>query len=420
MNRRECLGFAATGGALAATSKLPAIATISLMICVTACAVRAEGGASVPLIVNEPAEHFFTFRQNRVVLETEGKSNEFANIRYPFPGFVDVSEQGVERYVDALAGGNLTHFFINVNYQRPFYPSRVIEPVWTSLDEPDRQHQPFIRDIRDAFDRGLDVYAVMMRRCREKGVSPWLSFRMNDIHGAQFRSGPMVSTFWKDHPEWHLGGDEGWANGLDYAEKPVRDRMVALIREAVTRYDADGVELDLIRFPFYFREGSERANAPLLTEVVRAVREICDEASRRRGRPMKIAVRLLPDPKRAEKMGADVGVWAREGLVDAVIVCNMFGSIEYDYHFADWRKLLGDQVRLIAGTDNGIAENGERRILNLGEYRHWVGLMRKGGADGIYFFNFPLRPYRDETWRGILGEVKFDDAFKDQGKGVKR
>ena len=70
----------------------------------------------------------------------------------------------------------------------------------------------------------------------------------------------------------------------------------------------------------------------------------------------------------------------------------------------DWRKLLGEKVRLVAGTDNGIVENGRRRVLNLGEYRHWIGLMRQGGADGVYFFNFPLRPYRDETWRGILGE----------------
>ena len=378
---------------------------IPLMICAMACAARAGTRPSMPLIVNEPAEHFFVATAKSLVLETEGQPNAFTSLwDFRFPKDVTCTEQGAERYVDALAGGNLTHLFINVNYQRAFYPSKVFEPIWVSLDEPGRQKQPFIRGMKEAFDRGLDVYAVLMRRCREKGVSPWLSFRMNDIHGSQTGSDPMVSTFWKEHPEWHLNKDEGWANGLDYAEKAVRDRMVALIREAVARYDADGVELDLIRFPFYFRAGTERANAPFLTEVVRAVRGICDETARRRGHPMKIAVRLLPDPKRAEKMGADVGLWAREGLVDAVIACNMYGSIEYDYHLGDWRKLLGDKVRLIAGTDNGIVENGARRILNLGEYRHWIDLMRKGGADGFYFFNFPLRPYRDETWRGILGE----------------
>ena len=36
-------------------------------------------------------------------------------------------------------------------------------------------------------------------------------------------------------------------------------------------------------------------------------------------------------------------------------------------------------------------------------------LSREGGLpdqdiNGIYFFNFALRPYRDDAWRGILGE----------------
>ena len=370
-----------------------------LALAAAGCAVE-----RAPLIVNEPAEHFFFMCAKSRIGETDGKPNAFTNLLdFRFPPDVTFSERGVERYVDALAGGNLTHLFINVNYQRSFYPSQVIEPLWTSLDEPDRQKQPFIRNMRDAFGRGFDVYAVMVRRCRERGASPWLSFRMNDVHGSQSKSDPMASTFWREHPEWHLGRDDSWENGLDYAQKPVRDRMAAYIREAVARYDIDGVELDFIRFPFYFRAGTEEKNAPLLTAFVREIRGICDAAARRRGHPVKIAVRLLPDPERAAKMGADAGTWAREGLVDVVVVCNMFGSIEYEYHLDDWRKLLGGGVRLVAGTDNGIVENGKRRVLNLDEYRRWIDLMRRNGADGVYFFNFPLRPYRDEAWRGILG-----------------
>ena len=367
-------------------------------------ALRLTAGTA-PLIVNEPAEHFFVVNARSLVTKTEGKANAFSNLwDFRFPPEVDCTERGVERYVDALAGGNLTHLFVNVNYQRSFWPSKVFEPIWASLDEPGRQKQPFIRNLKEAFERGFDVYAVMIRRCRQRGVSPWLSFRMNDIHGTQAASDPMISTFWKEHPEYHISKDDGWNNGLDYAQKPVRDRMAAYIRESLERYDVDGVELDMIRFPFYFRAGTERENAPILTGFVRGIREICNDAARRRGHPVGISVRLLPDPEQARKMGADVDIWARDGLVDMVVACNMYGSIEYEYHMEAWRKLLGGGVRFIAGTDNGIVENGARRILSLGEYRHWIDLMRKGGADGIYFFNFPLRPYRDEAWRGILGE----------------
>lgn len=358
------------------------------------------------VIVNEPAEHFFAVVAKSLVASTEGKPNAFSMLwDHRFPPEVDLSEKGVERYVDALAGGKLTHLFINVSYQRAFYPSKVIEPLWTSLDEPDRQQQPFIRDMKEAFARGLDIYAVMARRCREKGVSPWLSFRMNDIHGIQAGTDPMISTFWKEHPEWHLNENKGWENGLDYAQKPVRDRMTAFIREALERYDADGIELDFNRFPFYFRKGAERENAPILTEFLRGLRKVCDECALRRGHPVRIASRFLPDPQQALGMGAAVDVWAREKLVDAVITCNMYGSIEYEYHLDEWRKLLGDGVRLMAGTDNGIVEKDKgRRILNEREYRDWVDLQLRRGADGVYFFNFPLRPWRDAAWRGILGE----------------
>lgn len=362
-------------------------------------------GKRAPLIVNEPAEHFFYMCSKPRLSATDGKPSAFADLLdFRFPPDITCTEQGAERYVDAIAGSNTTHLFVNVNYQRSFFPSRVIEPVWTSLDEPDRTKSKFVRNLREAFDRGFDVYAVMTRRSRERGVSPWLSFRMNDIHGSQSKSDPLVSTFWREHPELHLNKEAGWENGLDYAEKSVRDRMSAYIREAVARYDVDGVELDLIRFPFYFRKGTEVKNAPILTAFVREIRGICTAEAGRRGHPMKIAVRLLPDPQHAMKMGVDVGTWAREGLVDMVIVCNMYGSIEYEYRLGDWRKLLGDKVLLVAGTDNGIVENGKRRVLNLDEYRRWIDLMRRDGADGIYFFNFPLRPFRDETWRGILGD----------------
>ena len=285
-------------------------------------------GKRAPLIVNEPAEHFFYMCSKPRLSATDGKPSAFADLLdFRFPPDITCTEQGAERYVDAIAGSNTTHLFVNVNYQRSFFPSRVIEPVWTSLDEPDRTKS-----------------------------------------------------------------------------KSVRDRMSAYIREAVARYDVDGVELDLIRFPFYFRKGTEVKNAPILTAFVREIRGICTAEAGRRGHPMKIAVRLLPDPQHAMKMGVDVGTWAREGLVDMVIVCNMYGSIEYEYRLGDWRKLLGDKVLLVAGTDNGIVENGKRRVLNLDEYRRWIDLMRRDGADGIYFFNFPLRPFLDETWRGILGD----------------
>ena len=367
---------------------------------------RVCDGGRPPVIVNEPAEHFFVASTRRAKGSDKGEPDLFADLwSFPFPDGIDLSERGVERYVDALAGGRLTHLFINVNYMRSYCPSKVIEPVWTSLDEPGCKPNWFYRDMRDAFARGLDVYAVMVRRCRERGASPWLSFRMNDVHGVAEKADADVCAFWREHPEYRLQRDRRtWSNGFDYAQKPVRDRMAAYIREMLERYDADGVELDFLRFPNYFRPGTERASAPMLTEFLREIRATCDAAAKRRGHPVRIAVRLMSDPERVVAMGADVGEWTRGRMVDMLIVCNMYDTIKYEYHLDDWRRLVGEGVPIVTGTDNGIVDGGRRRVLKLDEYRNWMELMRRKGADGTYFFNFPLRPFCDATWRGLLGE----------------
>jgi len=380
-----------------------------LGVCPWAVAHAVDG---VPVIVNVPAEHFFVASTPPSKVPVKGVPDAFSGLwDFRAPSDVDVSERGVERYVDALAGGRLTHLFINVNYQRSYFPSKAIEPVWTSLDEPGCKPQWFYRDMRDAFARGLDVYAVMIRRCRERKASPWLSFRMNDTHGVAEKSDADVCAFWREHPECRLLGDRrSWSNGLDYSKKPVRDWMAAYVREALERYDADGVELDFLRFPNYFPKGTEEASAPILTAFLREIRAACDAAARRRGHPVKIAARLMSKSERAAAMGADVGAWTREKLVDMLIVCNMYDSIEYDCDLDAWRRLAGAEFPIIVGTDNGIVVNGRRRVLNLEEYGDWVAKMRGKGADGAYFFNFTLRPFRDETWRGMLGDGQPDAA----------
>jgi len=49
-------------------------------------------------------------------------------------------------------------------------------------------------------------------------------------------------------------------------------------------------------------------------------------------------------------------------------------------------------------------EGPRRRLLNADEYRRWRARVRRDGADGVYFFNFTLRPFRDEAWRAMLGD----------------
>ena len=51
------------------------------------------------------------------------------------------------------------------------------------------------------FGSEVDPYAVILAEARRRGREAWLSFRMNDAHGNDFRK----TKFWFDHPECRLG-----------------------------------------------------------------------------------------------------------------------------------------------------------------------------------------------------------------------
>ena len=47
-----------------------------------------------------------------------------------------MNEESLKAYIDKMAGGKVTHFFMCPSGQRPSYGSKVWEPIWTGLDEP--------------------------------------------------------------------------------------------------------------------------------------------------------------------------------------------------------------------------------------------------------------------------------------------
>ncbi|MBQ0033453.1 MAG: hypothetical protein KBT68_11735, partial [bacterium] len=119
------------------------------------------------------------------------------------PGMTPTKE-GLEAYIDAIARGQVTHFLMNVNGQRANFPSKVLEPIWTSLDEPERNHEEWVRTLKRLADEGLDPYRVWIDRCRAKGVKPWISIRMNDLPRTGAPKCPNISTLWRRHPELQI------------------------------------------------------------------------------------------------------------------------------------------------------------------------------------------------------------------------
>ena len=64
------------------------------------------------LVVNEDNDHFFKLDSSLM------------------------TEEGLRGYVDHVAQGHVTHFFMCVSGQRASFDSKTVEPIWEGLGEP--------------------------------------------------------------------------------------------------------------------------------------------------------------------------------------------------------------------------------------------------------------------------------------------
>ena len=177
---------------------------------------------------------------------------------------------------------------------------------------------------------------------------------------------------------------------MDYGVPEVRQHILKVAREMVERYDIDGLDLDFMRWPVYFKNEEVKANTPLMTEFVREIRSILEEGSRKKNRRLLLSVRVptrigegkvINAPEYSPELeclgiGLDVRRWIKEGL-------NRYGMPhELLLHgLADHDPEHGG----VAGLDRGYEvqavpyhpHNGSQRLwrtLHLSRQPTWCGL----------------------------------------------
>ena len=342
----------------------------------------------------------------------------------------DLTPEGLRDYLDSVAaGGAVTHFFMCVNGQRTSYGSNVWEPIWLGVNQPARNgatNWPWCVNAKLLHDRGIDPYRIWIDRAREKGISPWISLRMNDVH---FANDPKRicrnEDFWYDHPEWHRkpnqprDGKSPWGDyGWDYSHPEVRAHMMALVREVLDRWDMDGLELDWMRFNRCLTPGKEREQAFVLTDFMREIRRETDAAAKRRGHPVKLGVRVPVTVDISESLGFDVVAWTKERLFDFISPSGEYSTPDYvRADLKDWLSLVragNPDALVVPGTDihfsNG-RNNAFSGHLDVGLIRGWV--LNNAGADGYYFFNAPY--WRDLERRMLYaGELTGPEIVRER------
>ena len=268
-----------------------------------------------------------------------------------------------------------------------------------------RRHGSFKNDwdwrvyenTRRLIESGKDPLATFVEVCHQEDMDLFASFRMNSHYAVDPQS-PNHSEFRLKHPEWLIGHPDGYSKGskeygirmgLNYAIPQVREHMASTIVEVFERFDVDGVELDFMRHPAFFKLHEAVENHHHMTQMLRQVKRKRDQVSQAGGRSVDLAMRVPPTFADALRVGLDVRTWIREGLVDILIAGG--GFMPFDMPFEEF-------VEAARGTDCQVAGGLELLRFMTGPtpdpdvnraiaMRFW-----KGGADGLHLFNYFAQP----------------------------
>src|SRR5688572_29749194 len=253
------------------------------------------------------------------------------------PGSGPFTAAAIHRYVDILADNGVDTFVINSNASRAWYPSKVIPSILDGYRRCDREFfrghaicanitEPaavekylddsvvFMNRYQDLLDAGVDWLAETAKACRRRGVSPWVSIRMNDMHGHRNFEGSYFNVPLLRRKEMRLQRSAysptqwlpGYREGLNYERAEVRDLMFAQIKEVVEDYDFEGLELDWWRNALCCEPNATPQTVAMMTDWFRSIRALTELRARQTGRPFSFGFRMPGRLETLKSIGIDV------------------------------------------------------------------------------------------------------------------
>ena len=252
---------------------------------------------------------------------------------------------------------------------------------------------------------GTDALEMAASFCRREGLEIFVSIRMNDTHDNKGSGEPpdpgLFSSFKRRHPECLMGSITNsprfcaWT-AVDFARPAVREHVRRFVREFLENYDLDGIEYDFFRHLQLLKtvaNGADATSAELdmMTELMRQLREIAEEAGRKRGRPFLVAVRVPDSMGFCCAVGIDIERWMKERLVDIVIGSGYF-QLNPWHVMADAAHRAG--CRFYASLDEPRCVSSRAplgflpgRGKKIAFYRAREAAAMAEGADGVVLFN---------------------------------
>ena len=261
---------------------------------------------------------------------------------------------------------------------------------------------------------GRDLMEIYIRGCRKHDITAIASMRMNDAHTSdEAREWQVRSNHKKSRPDLLIGSPTPTRSGhadrwnfcwqWDYEQQEVRNRFLGLIEETLQQYDFDGIELDWMRGPPYFRPGRLLDNLDTLTEFMREAHAIVRRRSHQKGKDISLLTRLPPCLAEARQLGINAPTWIREPVADLFIL----SSASYCPARIDIAEAI--ECAKDSGVPIYVGFDGATHLTSPHEgYDRGVPAVLRGtalngyqqGAAGVYIFNYDYRHHRASPAEG--------------------
>ena len=257
-------------------------------------------------------------------------------------------------------------------------------------------------NLKNFLEQETDGLRMSSQFARKHGLESIWTLRMNDIHDAWV---PELRAKWKGEDPTRVmstltkskgavGRQRLWSL-VDFEHPDVEPRMLAIIDEVLTNYDIDGIELDFMRAPFYFRttfngEPATDDQIAIMTSLVRKIRELVLRRSVQRRKAYLLAVRVPSTVTLSRKIGIDITSWLQEKLIDVMALSG--GYVTFDQPVKELIE-LGHQHDVPVYpclSRSGMLYRPPRDKGKIQPAEAWFGAAMRlwhDGADGIYVFN---------------------------------
>ena len=221
--------------------------------------------------------------------------------------------------VDELAGTGADTLVLGLGYGDVYFHDskvgRVVgqrKEVWESYID-----WRIMRMVEEGQRLGTDQLRVCIERGRELGIRVIPSLKLQDpAPPGDERCGLLK---WERGAAVCIGEEGRYLFGYDFALDEVRESKLSLVREVLHDYGADGIELDFMFDPRFFKAGEEERGAELMNDFVAQVRAEADAAAARDGRQRPVMARVALEEADNQAMGLDVPAWLAGGHVDHVV-----------------------------------------------------------------------------------------------------